>query len=156
MSGNDGGGWLLDIDTQPATTFTLGGSDGSSDPYFPGRRCHQTTGPCFDGFGPKETRDPLLQGDATRLRKPDQQQTVVSPWRVLAGIREIQVLRHQEPSVALCRAPHDIVVLSSDVFGQYSIDVVSEGCQERHEPSRQVLVKLDPHRTCAAPTGKSS
>ena len=31
--------------------------------------------------------------------------------------------------------------------------LVSEGNDERHQPSRQVLVKLDAHRMCAAPAG---
>jgi hypothetical protein len=33
---------------------------------------------------------------------------------------------------------------------------VSEFSQERDEPMRQVLVQLDPHRTCASVTGRSS
>lgn len=105
-------------------------SDGPSDPHLRRRCCHQTTGPRVDRFGPKQTRDPLLQGDATRLRKPDQQQTVVGPWRVLTGVREIEILGHQESAVRWCRAPHDVVVFTADALGRHGIDLVTEGCKE--------------------------
>jgi hypothetical protein len=56
----------------------------------------------------------------------------------------------------LCRAPHGAVVLTPNAFAWYGIDIVPEVGEEWHQPGRQVLVELDPHRTWAAPTGRSS
>ena len=73
--------------------------------------------------------------------------------RILPRIREIEVLRHEEPAGSLSGGPHDVVIPPADVFLGNSVDIVSEVSEELYELMRQVLVELDVHRTEAPATG---
>jgi MacB-like periplasmic core domain len=48
------------------------------------------------------------------------------------------------------------VVLTRHAFVRHRVDVVPQVGQQLNETSRQVLVQLDPHASCAAATGRSS
>lgn len=56
----------------------------------------------------------------------------------------------------LCGLPHDGVVLPRDAFRRNGIDVMPQFSEHRHESSGQILVELDPHRTWAPATSRSS
>ena len=65
---------------------------------------------------------------------------MVRAWRIFPRVREIEILRHQEPAGSLCGGPHDIVIPPGEVLSGNRVDIVSEVGEELDELMRQILV----------------
>ncbi len=78
--------------------------------------------------------DLVVQLRSTWLRKSHKKQSVMLARHVLPSIGEVEVLRDEEAEVRLRCFPHDIVVLTSELFVSHGVDVVSEFSEVRDEP----------------------
>jgi hypothetical protein len=76
------------------------------------------------------------------LWQPDQQHAVVRAGCVLPGIGEVQILGDQETAVGLSGLPHEIVVLTGELFIRNGVDVVAKFSQQRDEPTRRFSSSL--------------
>lgn len=65
---------------------------------------------------------------------------MVRAGRISPRVREIEVLRHQEPAGSLCGGPYNAVIPPGEVLSGNRVDIVSEVGEELDELMRQVLV----------------
>jgi hypothetical protein len=89
-------------------------------------RDDETTLPSLDGLSGKKHRNARDQRIPARMDETHQQQSCVSPRRVSAHIRRIQILRDQKTVIRLSCLPNFLIGSSCQVLGPHGINVVPE------------------------------
>jgi len=97
----------------------------------------------------KENHPTRVVGEAPLLgvRKSDQQDSCVATRREAPPIREVEILGDQKAFFELRRLPDLAVDVSTQLFFDDGMDIMTESREPDRAGGREILVQLDPHAT---------
>ena len=105
----------------------------SLDANLPGSGRDDAARPSLDGLRSEQRRHALNECAPSGLWQSDQGKPLVRAGRIFPRVREMEILRHQEPAGSLSGGPHDVVIPTGEVLIGNRVDIVSEVGEELDE-----------------------